>query len=96
MKAMQAQIPKSVTLNGKSQEEITDKNWDNLITLTIGKQSESSRNCKINNHLKLLSSKTFGLILLDLFMTNFCKYYYLSMLNNSLPIISPSPYYNNK
>jgi hypothetical protein len=33
MKAMQAQIPKSDTLNGKSkEEEMTDKDWDNLIS----------------------------------------------------------------
>ena len=29
---MQAQIPKSDTLNGKDHEEMTDKDMDNLIT----------------------------------------------------------------
>jgi hypothetical protein len=33
MKAMQAQIPKSDTLNGKAHEEMTDKDMDNSITL---------------------------------------------------------------
>jgi hypothetical protein len=32
MKSMQAQIPQLDTLNGKSQDEMTDKDWDNLIT----------------------------------------------------------------
>jgi len=32
VKAMQAQIPKSDTLNGKDHEEMTDKDMDNLIT----------------------------------------------------------------
>ena len=27
MQSMQAQIPKSDTLNGKSQEEMTDEDW---------------------------------------------------------------------
>ena len=32
MKAMQTQIHKSDTLNGKDHEEMTDKDMDNLIT----------------------------------------------------------------
>ena len=32
MKAMQAQIPKSDTLDGKSQEEMTDEDIDKLIS----------------------------------------------------------------
>jgi hypothetical protein len=52
MKVMQAQIPKSDTLNGKNIGEITDEDWNILPTPTHWKTIRKLRKLEINSYLK--------------------------------------------